>query len=375
MQHDKSITLLEKEKEKGSSRGRLSLTQISKAYAGTKVLDSFSVSIEPGEFVSLLGPSGCGKTTTLNSIAGFVTTDSGSIVLDQRDITSVAPNLRDTAMVFQQYALFPHLRVAENVAYGLKVRKIPKQQVLDRVAETLAMVGISELADRYPSQLSGGQQQRVAVARAVSVNPAVLLMDEPLSNLDAKLRDDIRVELRALQQRLDQTVVFVTHDQREALSLSDRIVVMNAGKVEQIGTPEEIYNSPSTRFVAGFMGVSNMLDGTVLGSVFESVEGHRFPISISSTRSGNGSVSLGFRPSSVSLIPFDVSGGNSSVPSEPWGYVVSRSYLGEHVRLEVDLAGSGRRMHCDSKVCDVVPLVGAAVIVHIDPQEVVLLDS
>jgi iron(III) transport system ATP-binding protein len=230
-----------------------------------------NVDIEKGEFVTLLGPSGCGKTTTLRLIAGFEFPTQGHIVLDGREINELPPNRRDMAMVFQSYAIFPHLNVFENIAYGLKIRKLPADQIKRQVARVLELTELTGLENRAPNQLSGGQQQRVALARALVMEPKVLLLDEPLSNLDAKLREQMRTEIREIQQRLGITSVYVTHDQIEAMSLSDRIVVMNQGRVEQIDTPQDVYRKPRTAFVANFIGrttfvpamVTAVMDGTV----------------------------------------------------------------------------------------------------------------
>jgi putative spermidine/putrescine transport system ATP-binding protein len=224
-----------------------------------------SFTIKPGELVALLGPSGCGKTTTLRMIAGFVIPSSGQIRIGQRDVTAAPPFLRSTGMVFQGYALFPHMTVADNVAFGLKMRKVGRAEIEARVMEALRLVRLDNLGSRYPRQLSGGQQQRVALARALVIKPDVLLLDEPLSNLDAKLRHAVRLEIRQLQQQLGLTTVFVTHDQEEALAVADRLVVMNQGVVAQVGTPQEIYDSPESVFVADFMGRSNFFAGSVTG--------------------------------------------------------------------------------------------------------------
>jgi len=210
--------------------------------------------VAPGELVTLLGPSGCGKTTALRMIAGFELPSSGRILIGAEDVTMLPPNARDTATVFQSYGLFPHMNVADNVAYGLKLRKLPKAEIAAKVTETLALVGLEQLADRAPGRLSGGQQQRVALARSLIVEPGVLLLDEPLSNLDALLREQMRIEIRRIQRSLGITAVYVTHDRVEAMSLSDRVIVMKDGEIRQIGTPQEIYGDPASRFVAGFVG-------------------------------------------------------------------------------------------------------------------------
>lgn len=223
-----------------------------------------NLEIQEGELITLLGPSGCGKTTTLRMVAGFEFPSAGRIVLDGQEINSLPPHKRDMSMVFQSYALFPHLTVFENVAYGLNVQRLNKKTIAERVGRVLDLVHLQGYGDRAPGQLSGGQQQRVALARALVMEPKVLLMDEPLSNLDAKLREEMRTEIRRIQRELNITSVYVTHDQIEAMTLSDRIVIMNEGLIEQVGTPVEIYRFPNSRFVANFIGRANFLDGTVL---------------------------------------------------------------------------------------------------------------
>lgn len=233
-------------------------------------VDNVSLAINQGEFVTLLGPSGCGKTTTLRLIAGFESPTTGKVFQDERDITNQPPNKRDMAMVFQSYALFPHMSVFDNVAYGLRIKRLSAKDIQKKVGETLDQMGLGALASRRPNQLSGGQQQRVALARALVMEPNILLFDEPLSNLDAKLRVQMRSEIHRLQRRLNITSIYVTHDQDEAMSLSDRIVVMNAGRIEQMGKPEEIYRYPTTRFVADFIGRANFLE-TLVESVKDRV--------------------------------------------------------------------------------------------------------
>lgn len=236
----------------------LELKNITKTYGNVFAVNNFSLSVDEGELVSLLGPSGCGKTTLLRSIAGFETVDSGEIVVDGKLINDVPPEKRDVAIVFQSYALFPHMTVFENVAFSLMIKGVPKEEQEKVVLPLLEMLKISNLKNRYPRQLSGGQQQRVALARALAKSPKILLLDEPLSALDAKVREEIRVEIRRVQKELSMTTIYVTHDQAEALSISDRIVVMNAGTIQQIGTPVEIYREPKNLFVANFVGVANI---------------------------------------------------------------------------------------------------------------------
>jgi putative spermidine/putrescine transport system ATP-binding protein len=241
----------------------LELRSIRKTFQQTVAVQNLSLKVETGEFVTLLGPSGCGKTTTLKIIAGFEVPDTGDVLIKGQVITQLAPYRRDIGMVFQSYALFPHMTVFENVAYGLRMRKVARPEIERRVQEALELVRLPDLGQRYPRQLSGGQQQRVAVARAVVISPSLLLFDEPLSNLDAKLRDELRDELRELQRSLRITTIYVTHDQEEALSMSDRVVIMNQGKIEQEGTPEALYTHPRTSFVASFLGRTNLIDGQV----------------------------------------------------------------------------------------------------------------
>src|SRR3990172_2546120 len=237
----------------------LELLKVGKTFGATDAVEEFNLEVERGELVSFLGPSGCGKTTTLRMVAGFEIPTSGSVRLNGQDITHNPPNQRNVGMVFQAYALFPNMTVADNVGFGLKIAKKAKPEIEVRVREMLDLIQMPQLGDRYPYQLSGGQQQRVALARALAIRPQVLLLDEPLSALDAKIRVDLRAEIRRIQQELGITTIYVTHDQEEALSLSDRIVVMSAGRIEQIGGPFEIYNYPKTAFVASFVGTLNQL--------------------------------------------------------------------------------------------------------------------
>ena len=256
----------------------LSLTNITKKFGETYAVHDFNLDIKKGEFISFLGPSGCGKTTTLRMVAGFEIPTSGTITLDDLDITSKAPNQRNVGMVFQAYALFPNMTVSQNIGFGLKIHKQSAAVIKSRVEEMLALINLEKHANKYPYQLSGGQQQRVALARALANHPQVLLLDEPLSALDAKIRVSLRAEIRSIQQKLGITAIFVTHDQEEALSISDRIVVMREGEMEQVGTPFEIYNFPKTRFVANFVGSLNTADAEVVDPAkgLVSVDGVKF---------------------------------------------------------------------------------------------------
>jgi putative spermidine/putrescine transport system ATP-binding protein len=246
--------------------GQLELEEVTRSFGETVALDRFSLRISGGEFVALLGPSGSGKSTALNCLAGLLPLTHGRIVLDGKRIDELAPERRGFGMVFQNYAVFPHLTVTDNVAFGLAMRKTPKAARQARVSECLQLVRLEPHADKYPNQLSGGERQRVAIARAIAFEPPVVLMDEPLSNLDAKLRIELRTEIRKLHQRLGLTTVYVTHDQSEALSLADRIVVLNHSRVEQLGTPADVYARPVNAFVAGFMGYRNLLDAEVVST-------------------------------------------------------------------------------------------------------------
>ena len=239
------------------------LEKLTKVFGATRAVDGIDLTIEPGELFFLLGPSGCGKTTLLRCIAGFNIPDSGSLHIGDRDVTATPPHERDTGMVFQSYALWPHLTVRENVAFGLEMRKVGRDEARRRVDEALAAVRMTERADYKPTQLSGGQQQRVALARALVIRPQALLLDEPLSNLDAKLRLEMRAEIRRICKAAGTTAIYVTHDQKEALSIADRMAILEGGKIRQLGTPQDIYLRPHSRFVAGFMGESNFLEATV----------------------------------------------------------------------------------------------------------------
>lgn len=294
----------------------------------------FNLTLRPGELLTLLGPSGCGKTTVLRMLAGFEKPTSGEIVLNGTKITQLPPNKRDSAMVFQSYALFPHMNVRENVEYGLKFRNLSKIERKSKAEKIMEIVGLQSLENRRTSELSGGQQQRVALARALVVEPKILLFDEPLSNLDAKLRETMRSEIRRIQQRLSITAVYVTHDQLEAMSLSDRIVVMNKGEIEQIGSPVEIYHSPRTKFVADFMGVTNFLEGELIKDSSNSFRFKSSALEVNLPRKMNydslGKSILLVRPEDIIL--------NSSGKLK--GELVSFAYLGEKFELTLKLSNS-----------------------------------
>ncbi|MBV8184467.1 MAG: ABC transporter ATP-binding protein [Hyphomicrobiales bacterium] len=313
---------------------KVEIASLSKRYGENFVVKDLSIEIPQGEFLVLLGPSGCGKTTTLRMIAGFVEPSSGQITLGGRDVTTLPPWKRNTGLVFQSYALFPHLTVDENVAFGLEMRKMPAAERRENVAEALRLVRLEGFGERLPRQLSGGQQQRVALARALAFRPDVLLLDEPLSNLDAKLREEVRVEIRELQQKLGLTTVMVTHDQDEALSMADRLVVMSQGEVRQIGTQRDLYERPADRFVAGFVGRSNFLAGQCDGDgAFISAGGLR----IACTAGVPGKGTLALRPEAVSVGPEAAHLDNSFE-----GVVEYISYLGSVLDVRVRLAPQDR---------------------------------
>jgi iron(III) transport system ATP-binding protein len=296
------------------------------SYGATHVLKDVDLSIRPGEFFAFLGPSGCGKTTLLRLIAGFAQAQTGQVLLDGRDVAGLPPWKRDVGMVFQSYALWPHMTVARNVAFGLEERRLPRRDIERKVAEALELVGLAAYADRRPAQLSGGQQQRVAVARTIAIEPKVLLLDEPLSNLDAKMRVSVRRELRALQQRLGLTTIFVTHDQEEANTICDRIAVMEAGSIRQVGTPMELYERPGNLFVASFLGSANILDGRAIDGAFEVAGGVRLPLH-DGAHVPDGA-KLVFRPQHATL----------SASGTLRGPIVHREFLGATVRYGVRLA-------------------------------------
>jgi len=341
----------------------LQLAHLSKSFGGPAAVDDFDLAIEKAEFVSLLGPSGCGKTTTLRMVAGFEVPDQGRILLDGNDITEMPPNQRHLGMVFQAYALFPNMTVADNVGFGLKVAKRPKDQITKRVEEMLGLIKMPKLGDRYPYQLSGGQQQRVALARALAISPQVLLLDEPLSALDAKIRVELRVEIRRIQQELRITTLYVTHDQEEALSLSDRVVVMSAGHMEQVGSPSEIYNFPNTPFVASFVGTLNQLRCKVVDvgqgklSYNDQVFETRAPV-----RGAQGdTVTVMLRPEQMHI-------GSLSDENQLTGKVEMVTFLGSIVRVRVGLGQATVVLDLLNKRSLELPRVGEPITVSFPPH-------
>ena len=299
-------------------------------------VDDVNLEVNTGELVTILGPSGCGKTTTLRMIAGFEYPTSGSILIGDKDVAKIPPNKRGLSMVFQSYALFPHLTIYENVAYGLRVQKLPANEIRERTERALDLMQLTTMAKRYPSQVSGGQQQRIALARAIVIEPSVLLFDEPLSNLDAKLREYMRDELRKLQKRLGITSLYVTHDQSEAMAISDRVVIMKEGRIRQVGTPREIYAFPQSRFVADFMGKANFLEVEVLGTDGESaridIGGKTFIVPRAGrVRPNSGSALLVVRPEALRLI--SLANVENEIPLK--GCVDRFTYFGNIARYEV----------------------------------------
>ena len=326
----------------------LELTDIEKRFGDSFAVTGFNLQAERGEFVSFLGPSGCGKTTTLRMIAGFEQPTSGTVTIDGRDVTYTAPNKRNVGMVFQSYALFPNMTVADNIGFGLKIRKRSKDAIQKRVGELLELINLPGKGSRYPYQLSGGQQQRVALARALAIEPSVLLLDEPLSALDAKIRVALRHEIRSIQRQLGITTVYVTHDQEEALSLSDRVVVMSEGRIEQIGTPFEIYNFPKTAFVASFVGTLNVLPGIVVNASAGGLTINGQPIKLSGVGEFEGAagreVQVALRPEMAKL---GLGPGNCNLLS---GKVTDISFLGSIVRIRVGIGETGNGRGPESTV-------------------------
>jgi len=311
------------------SAGHVSVRGLLAGYGEQTILDLDELDVHPGEFLSVLGPSGCGKTTLLNVIAGFVQPSAGQVVVDGRDVTDTPPYRRNLGLVFQNYALFPHLTVAQNVAYGLKTRKVPKAEQTPRIDEVLNLVGLADYAGRRPGQLSGGQQQRVALARALAYEPSVLLLDEPLSNLDAKLRHQMQTELRQLQRRVGTTMIFVTHDQSEALTMSDRVALLNGGHIEQLGTPQEIYRAPRTTFVADFLGAGNLLPVTIIDAATVRLGDVDLPIATGRPAGSQATVVL----RREHLRPLTSPGS----PAAPRAVVIFRAFSGSSWQLQVQL--------------------------------------
>jgi len=349
----------------------LNLTHVNKTFSQSVAVKDFNLSVERGEFVSFLGPSGCGKTTTLRMIAGYEQPTSGNSVMDGEEISLRAPNQRNIGMVFQSYALFPNMTVGDNIGFGLKVAGKPVSEIRTRVSEMLGLIKLEQLGNRYPYQLSGGQQQRVALARALAIRPKLLLLDEPLSALDAKIRVSLRNEIRAIQRQLGITTIYVTHDQEEALSLSDRVVVMNHSLIEQVGTPFEIYNFPKTQFVASFVGTLNSLTADVVDATTGRlrVDGQE----IRTTQALNGAVrenkvALALRPELLALNQ-PASDNNRLV-----GRVENISFLGAIVRIQVRLGEQVLAMDTFNNPHLALPDLGAEVTVSFSPEACLVLE-
>jgi spermidine/putrescine transport system ATP-binding protein len=339
----------------------IELRGVVKRYGTEVALRGLDLEIRDGEFFCLLGPSGCGKTTTLNLIGGFVPLTEGEIWIQGRRVHELPPHKRPVNTVFQSYALFPHMNVRENVRFGLKMDRVPAAESSLRVGEALALVGLDDFGDRMPAQLSGGQQQRVAVARALVKRPAVLLLDEPLGALDLKLRQRLQIELSQIHRDVGTTFVYVTHDQEEAMSMADRIAVMNDGRIEQLGTPEEVYRWPASRFVADFIGDSNFFAATVDGNVATLADGSRMPC-----RRGSGPATVMVRPEATHI-------GDS--PASLSGRVVQTSFLGKHVRVAVETAASEAPVISALHDPSALPAVGATVALWWSAEDAAVLES
>lgn len=350
----------------------LSLSNLTKQFGDTVVVDNFNLEIAKGEFVSFLGPSGCGKTTTLRMVAGFEAPTSGTIMLDGIDITYNPPNQRNVGMIFQSYALFPNMTVAQNIGFGLTVRKLEKNVIRQRVDEMLSLIHLEAHANKYPYQLSGGQQQRVSLARALANRPQVLLLDEPLSALDAKIRVSLRAEIRSIQKALGITAIFVTHDQEEALSISDRIVVMNAGEMEQVGTPFEIYNFPKTRFVANFVGSLNTADAEVVDPAkgLVSVDGVQFTSAEGTKdRKKGDKIKVAIRPERFSFA-HEIKKDNVVDCT-----IESITFLGAVVRIQVKIGNTNFNMDTFNNPFLELPQIGSKEKVTCSKEAVLVLDE
>ena len=350
----------------------LEINSVAKTFGQQAVVRKFDLAVEKGEFVSFLGPSGCGKTTTLRMVAGFELPSAGTISINGRDVTRLRPNQRNVGMVFQSYALFPNMTVAGNVAFGLKVARRPASEITARVQEMLRIVKLPHLADRYPYQLSGGQQQRVALARALAPSPQVLLLDEPLSALDAKIRVSLREEIRSLQRSLGITTVYVTHDQEEALSMSDRVVVMNEGRADQVGTPFEIYNNPQTNFVASFVGTLSTLKGRALDAQSGRIEidGQEVTAIRGREKLKNGGPCLvALRPEAVTL------GSREGAENALDGRIEEVTFLGSVVRVRVRFTENSISLDTFNQPGNPPPKRGDAVAVRFLKRDLLVLDE
>ncbi len=350
----------------------LTLEGLQKSFGKNTVVEQFHLTIGKGEFVSLLGPSGCGKTTVLRMVAGFETPSAGRIVIENDDITQLRPSQRNIGLVFQSYALFPNLTVSQNVAFGLKVARLEKAAVEKRVDEMLKLIGLPQLGGRYPFELSGGQQQRVALARALAVRPRVLLLDEPLSALDAKIRVSLRKEIRDIQRELGITTIFVTHDQEEALSISDRVVVMNQGRAEQVGAPHDIYNRPTTRFVANFVGTLNTFEAVVKDSKLGVVSIGDTTVKLATGNlipKKNDVVTLALRPEALQL-------GRQPVPAATLSATIEDvQFLGSVIRLRARLGGQSVSLDTFNRQDEAPPAIGSKAMISFHPRDLILLNA
>jgi putative spermidine/putrescine transport system ATP-binding protein len=351
----------------------LEIDNLQKRFAQHSVVQDFNLSVERGELVSFLGPSGCGKTTTLRMVAGFEAPTSGTIRIDGKDVTGLRPNQRHIGMVFQSYALFPNLTVAGNIGFGLKVARKPAEEIAARVDEMLKLIKLPEHGSRYPYQLSGGQQQRVALARAIAIKPQLLLLDEPLSALDAKIRVSLREEIKSLQRALGVTAIYVTHDQEEALSMSDRIVVMNEGRIEQVGTPFEIYNYPRTRFVASFVGTLNILKGRVIDAAAGRIviDGQEIAAARGMGGMENGEFrSVALRPEAVTL-----DGADGADRNRMSGTIEEVNFLGSVIRVRVRFKEHAVSLDTFNNPNAAPPERGAAATVSFRREDVLVLEG
>jgi len=355
---------------------KLTLEKVVKQYGDFRAVDNISLEVEDGELVTLLGPSGCGKTTTLRCVTGFLVPEQGSIYIGNRNVTEIAPERRGIGLVFQNYALWPHMTVFKNIAFGLKLKKVHKTEIRKRVAEILSTVRLTGYEDRYPRELSGGQQQRVALARALVLQPDILLLDEPLSNLDAQLREQMRFELAQLQKQFAITTIYVTHDQTEAMAISDRIVLMNEGNIMQHGTPGEIYRNPTNRFAAAFMGSTSFMEGELTGSVNGHVKVHTSNgLELCGKQSGDltgRNVCIMVRPEHIGLGAENnghiKTGGQNVVKSE----IARASFLGDTMDYELLVGDPPHRIRARGPLNETYN-VGDTVYVRIDPDQVRVL--
>ncbi|MEW5593133.1 ABC transporter ATP-binding protein [Peribacillus frigoritolerans] len=363
----------------GSDKNDVEIKGAFKQFGANVVLNGIDLEVKQGELLTLLGPSGCGKSTTLNLIAGFLDPDRGEVHIKGNNVTKVPPYKRDLGMVFQTYSLFPHMTVYENLSFGLKLRKVGKAEQIKKISKALELVKMSGLENRYPRELSGGQRQRVAISRALVVEPELLLLDEPLSNLDAKLRHELRAEIKRLQKEIGVTTIFVTHDQEEALSMSDRVVVMNAGKIEQISTPTEIYNHPKTEFVFQFIGKSNCFEGNVsavdkrkvavkIGSDITHVDTNNVMGNESDLKTGD-EVKLYIRPEKLQIVSLDE---KSSSPLDFHRAKISQmNYLG--TSWEINVLLQGKSIQVLTSAFDSSWQNGSEVLIGWSPSEVMLV--